>query len=712
VTFRIPIIMPLPNRRLFASLTVSTALVAFPALAEMTKSLNINGATGLIDMPSGEAQDDATFSFSTSVVGSVSRATLSFQITDRLSASFRFQTWRDWNTLFPAEEEKFSDKSLDIRYLLLKESTYLPSLTIGLNDFTGQGLFSSEYIAATKSFGERFKVTAGLGWGRLGSSGSIGQPFGDRPPLADDDRGQPNVEQWFRGDAAPFAGIEYKLTDTWTFKAEYSSDDYVLEDDIRGIIERDSPFNFGLEYQKGPNIRYGVYSLYGSEIGFAFHLVLDPKNRATGGVMGAAPVAVKARPSRSADPDAYDGGWVTQADAGPLLRKNLSKRLAVDGIVIEDLAYTATTVQIRIRNNRIDAGSQVIGRTARALSHVMPASVEVFEIVPVVNGIGASKVTIRRSDLEQLEFAPDNASALRQRVTVSDAGAFPAGGIGDDGLYPRFTWSLKPAFRMSEPLKGDLGLRLAASYDIRPGLVLSGSIYGRLVGNVDRSGEMSDSVLPHVRSDGSRYTKFGNPALETLTLAWYARPGKDLFSRVTIGYLERMHAGVSGEVLWKPVDSRLALGAELNYSKQRDTDGGFGFDEYDYDIVTGHVSAYYDFGNGYVGQLDVGRYLAGDVGATVSIDRVFVNGWRVGAFATVTDASASEFGEGGFDKGIRFSVPLNWALGNQTRNTIGATLRPNIGDGGARLDVNGRLYDSIRDYHTDVLDPEWGRVWR
>jgi hypothetical protein len=156
----------------------------------------------------------------------------------------------------------------------------------------------------------------------------------------------------------------------------------------------------------------------------------------------------------------------------------------------------------------------------------------------------------------------------------------------------------------------------------------------------------------------------------------------------------------------------LAVGVELNYSKQRDTDGGFGFDEYDYDVVTGYVSAYYEFGNGYVGQVDVGKYLAGDVGATVSLDRVFVNGWRVGAFATVTDASAAEFGEGAFDKGIRFSIPLNWALGNDGQGSLGASLRPNTGDGGAKLDVDGRLYNSIRSYHTGALDPEWGRVWR
>ena len=95
----------------------------------------------------------------------------------------------------------------------------------------------------------------------------------------------------------------------------------------------------------------------------------------------------------------------------------------------------------------------------------MPASVEVFEIVPVVNGIGASKITIRRSDLEELEYAADNATLLRERITITDAGPVPAYALGDEGLYPKFRWSLKPALRMSEPLKGDVGLRLSASYD-------------------------------------------------------------------------------------------------------------------------------------------------------------------------------------------------------------------------------------------------------
>ena len=71
------------SRSLLALLAVSTTLgaglLAGPALADMTRSFNLNGATGLIDMPSGDAQNDATFSFSMANIGPMTRATFSFQ---------------------------------------------------------------------------------------------------------------------------------------------------------------------------------------------------------------------------------------------------------------------------------------------------------------------------------------------------------------------------------------------------------------------------------------------------------------------------------------------------------------------------------------------------------------------------------------------------------------------------------------------------------
>ncbi|MEZ5799111.1 MAG: YjbH domain-containing protein [Paracoccaceae bacterium] len=704
---------------LAAALLSSLSFGAMLAVAETRPSLSFYGVPGLIDMPSGEALPDGALGVTVAGFGSQYRTTLTFQITPRISGSYRFISTRNWNDNIPPGDplddgySTYNDRSFDLRFLVLEESRYLPSLTVGLQDFAGTGVFGAEYVAATKTFGDRFKVTAGLGWGRFGSYNDIGSPFGARPEIDLGMGGKPSPDQWFRGPAAPFAGIEWAVNDRWTVKAEYSSDAYDVESGQRGLFERDSPFNFGIEYQRGDLMRVGLYSLYGSEIGLSFNMVLDPKKRSNHGIVSTAPTAVTTRPSRGANPALYDGGWVNQPEVPNLIYAELARRLAVDGMTIEHLSYTSGSVHLRLRNNQIDAGPQAIGRAARALSQVMPASVEVFEIVPVVRGMGASKVTLRRSDLESLEHAPGNDLVLHDRVTITDAGPVPEGGMGAAGTYPKLTWGLMPGFRLVQPMRGDIGLRFKASYELRPGLILSGTVYKRLADNFDKITPVAprspEEIPYHVRSDVEKYVKNGDPAVERLTLAWYAKPADNLYSRVTLGYLERMHAGVSGELLWKPVDSRLALGVEVNYSMQRDTDGGFGFGEYDYGIASGHVSAYYDFGGGYLGQVDVGRYLAGDAGATFSFDREFANGVKIGVYAALTSASAEEFGEGSFDKGIRLTVPMNWVLGQPSRAENTIDLRHLQRDGAVRLDVEGRLYDPIRDYHKGQLDSQWGR---
>ena len=53
-------------------------------------------------------------------------------------------------------------------------------------------------------------------------------------------------------------------------------------------------------------------------------------------------------------------------------------------------------------------------------------------------------------------------------------------------------------------------------------------------------------------------------------------------------------------------------------------DGVFGLQ--DYNVTKGHISAYYDLGEDFGGQLDVGRYHAGDYGAPLRLERVFDNG--------------------------------------------------------------------------------------
>lgn len=737
-------------RRQFAArclMSVSAAAVgvffATPQAHAQTKpSLNMYGATGLIDMPSGEAQPDGMLSLTSSHFGPISRNTLSFQITPRISASFRFLGIRDWNktaacqptcTTGTDQFDTYYDRSFDLRFKALNESRYVPAVTIGLQDFAGTGILSGEYIAATKNVTPAVKVTAGLGWGRLGSSGDIGSPFGIRPPIVVGFGGNFNVKQWFRGPAAPFAGVEWKLNEKWTLKAEYASDDYTEEAGTRSTFDRKSPYNFGVEYQPNDAYRVGAYYMYGSTLGIAGQLFINPKKRPTHGISDTAPAPVKPRPSRSIDPNAWEPGWIAQADAGPILRGNTAQILQDDGIIVESISYTATTAQVRIRNTRYYNNAQAVGRTARALSQTMPASVETFEIVPLANGVPASKVTVKRSDMEALEFSPDSITQMAQRVVVTGENSAPDGMIYDPELYPAFKWSIGPDarfrfFDQKAPFKINVGLAAKASYQFSPGLVLSGEVTQVIAGNLKDLPEPENRKrLQPVRSAVAYYDKEGTTAIERLALHWHSKIAPEVFTRVSVGYLERMFGGVSTEVLWKPSGSRWALGAEVNYLKQRAPDQGLGFTlptnmygtdpngldgPSSYTTLNGHISAYYEIGKGFHAQLDVGKYLAGDVGATLSIDREFGNGWRVGAFATKTNVSAADFGSGSFDKGIKVVIPMNWLTGKPSTTTMPTELRPFLRDGGARLDVDGRLYESVRGYQAGAIDDQFGRFWK
>ena len=84
----------------------------------------------------------------------------------------------------------------------------------------------------------------------------------------------------------------------------------------------------------------------------------------------------------------------------------------------------------------------------------------------------------------------------------------------------------------------------------------------------------------------------------------------------------------------------------------------------------------------------------------------------IGAFATLTDVSSEDFGEGSFDKGIRVTIPLAWITGNETRDAFRTVIRPVLRDGGARLNAPNRLYERARDSHAEALGSEWGRFWR
>ncbi|MDS9466046.1 YjbH domain-containing protein [Paracoccus sp. MBLB3053] len=730
---------PLTRRLLASTLPVALllGLGTNPGQADplIGTKLNGHGLPGGIDTPSAEMLPDGTLGATLNYSDMSRRNTLVFQAMPRLTVALRYGRFDSI-----AEDRGYVwDRSFDLRYQFLDEDPqgWRPAIAIGLQDFMGTGFYSAEYIVATKTISPRLRVSAGLGWGRLAQSGGIGSPFGDRPGPDAEEGGKPNVDQWFKGEMAPFVNATWQATDKLALIAEYSGDNYacetgIAEDCPRSVWLSDKDelknnINLGVSYQLGENYQLGGYLLGGKQVGLQFSVAMNSAQAPFPSGIEKAPAPVRPRPSPAADPEGWSGAWSADPTAQPAIQKALGDALDKEGQTLESMSLTATRAEVRIRNRRYMQPAEAIGRTARLMTRALPPSVETLVITSSEDGLPTSSVTLRRSDVERLENT--EASQIANAAVLTDADPRPGNLTYSEGLFPRFRWAIKPylstsIFDPDEPFRYEIGAQASAEYELVPGFVLAGTVRQRVLGTTDQEGpgglsaeeyealdtDYAENGVPRVRSDGRMYSGNSSPTIPRLTLAWYAKPTETIYSRVTTGLLERAYGGVSTEVLWYPTNSPLAIGAELNRVKKRDFRDVFGFR--DYEVTTGHVSAYYRFDNGITAQLDVGQYLAGDRGATVTIEREFANGWRVGAWASKTDLSAEDFGEGSFDKGVSISIPLAWGTGEPSMRRVGGNIRSLSRDGGSKLRVEGRLYDKVRDSQSGHLYQGWGRFWR
>ncbi len=714
-------------------------------------SYTIFGTPGLLEMPTAESANTGDIAATLSYAGSGGyKTSFNYQLTDRLSGAFRYSTFDNWQIVDPdnpdaARSKQTFDRSFDLQYRLTDESRYLPAIAIGLRDFLGTGRFGSEYIVGSKSVGSKLIVTGGLGWGRLSSRNGFSNPFSaidpyfdtrpvyvDRVQADDEDAGNGgtiSVNQFFRGDAALFGGFEYQITPTLGIKAEYSSNAY-LKETFTPAVNVSSPLNFGVTYRPRPGIELNAAYLNGEDLSASATFLINPTKRPTASGLEPAPAPVRVR---TADQRAAQT-WDQAKQPEPAVRAGLTQLLQVEGIELVGLEITDRTARVRYENTRYRSEAQAMGRVARMMTQIIPPSVQQFILEPTQAGLPLSSVTLPRRQIEQYENRVGGTAAIYDAATFGQAGA-------SDGLVmnpepeSRFRWGIGPylnlvIFSGTSSLEADVGVQVDAEYQVSRNLVISGRVRQSALGAQEALRFFDNpNDYANVRTDQAFFGRDGDLNLRHLTASYYTRLAPEVYGRVTAGYLEQMYGGISTEVLYAPVASKWALGAEVNYLAMRDQDLGLGFAQYktvrdpvtgfrnrvedgDYTVVSGHVSAYYDIGKGFQARVDAGRYLAGDWGATFALDREFENGWKIGGYFTLTDMPFDQFGEGSFDKGIRITIPYDYFIGTPSRRTTSTTLQSLSRDGGARVQVQGRLYETVRGGQLSDLDDTWGRFWR
>lgn len=678
------------------------------------------GGIGLLQTPTARMAADGDIAFTASHNSPYSRYNLTMQPFPWLEGSFRYINVSNIRYNIPdiSGDQNYKDKSIDFKVRLWEESRWLPEVAFGVRDIGGTGFFSSEHLVASKRFGP-IDASVGLATGYIGNRGDFTNPLGaiddkykDRRPIANSDitqAGRFGLSNMFKGPVGIFGGVTWQTPlDALLVKVEYDGNDYKREPRGNNLTQN-TPVNVGLVYVPNKNVELTAAWERGDAAMFSLTLRGNP------GYGNAAPKPFDPPPVRAGDPDAHAGGEapssqlatapgtgttneVTQSGGQPDWGTIASALRSNAGIRVDSISRRDGELFIDGYQTRFPSAPKGLGRAGRILSSSLGDEYDWYTVRSTRLGMPIVDMSVNRKALEGYVDGSVSEDVLRRSTELEVPSV-----ASRDVLYRAPSQPFGGGFNVGyrQNLGGPDGFILyqvaanySASYFFRPNIWLTGTASVDLFNNYDKFKYDAPSRLPRVRTDLRQYMTTSDVVLPNLQFNTAGRLGSDTYGLAYAGYLEWMYAGVGGEVLYRPMGESWAIGGNLNWVKQRDYDQHFGLR--DYSVTTGHATFYYSFGakERIVGSLSLGRYLAGDYGATLNIARAFDNGVTMGAYATKTDVSAADFGEGSFDKGIYFSIPFDIILPRSTRGRANINWNPLIRDGGAMLSRKYSLYSA------------------
>ena len=658
------------------------------------------GLPGVIDLPTAKRLPDGELVVTHQNHKYLFMTGLSFQALPRLGLSFRYGGHGLGGSF--AQGRINWDRSFDAQIFLADEGKYSPAISLGLRDFIGTGRYSSEYLVGTKSFG-KFEFTSGLGFGRLAGRNSFKNPLGKLSEKFDVREtnnlgrgGTLGTINWFQGNTAAFYGMQYFINEKARISVEYTPD-LMSSEDI--YLDVNSPWNFATSYRLNDYVSLSAQYLHGSQISVTGHVSVNPNRPPLLGGKELAPVPMRLR---------GEGVLPVKINDEKVIRKVLT----VDGFEVLNLEFNGDTVSIVIKNTKFRSTAQAVGRVASTLQRFTSDDIKFAKIsfYSQTLQIAAYKVNLEKIAREQ--FDPTLIKDEKPSIVAIDTKAFNIG----PSREKRFEWGIGPyithrLFNPDLPLSLETGVEIQTGYQLGYGLKISSSIRKSVLTNLTDNNRRSNSVLPRVHSDWPLYDFAGQSGhIHSLAISYLKNIAPGLYGRARAGLLEPFFAGIGGEILYKPANRPLGIGLDIHHVRKRDYD--MKFDLLDYETTVGHVSLYYDAGEIFDIEINAGRYLAGDWGATATISREFGSGWQVGGYATLTDVPFDTFGEGSFDKAIYVSIPIDWIISSPTQAQRRLTLRPITRDGGANLASARSLNQYTKRSHNASFQREFGRLWK
>ncbi len=660
------------------------------------------GTTGLIDIPTARMASDGTLRTTAAIQSRTNSYAITYQATPWLEGTFRYTGFTDTSYTY--------DRNYEAKLRLWKEDDYLPQIAVGIRDLVGTGLWGSEYVVASKKI-DNFDITLGIGWGRLAGKGDFRNPLtfvSDSFEVRDTDfglGGELSSGIFFRGkESGLFGGIAYQL-DSYpiSLMLEYNPDQYDFEVAVGGR-EPDSPISAAVKWDAAPGLSLTLSRQHNQEWGMQLTAALDtkslPRKPARRLYLSSIDLESSDLPKGINQSSWYDTFLFDAERSGLLLLE----------ATVDESRHTATIV---MGNTAYPVWIDAVDYMVSLADLHLPTTVNMINIVVEEEGHRLNTIRMRRPSLN---FGK-NRQLVEREIRIEPFKPISFVQHRTDFVQKKILLDINLSNRVQlfdpdDPARYQLYAKIGLSMMLPGNWVLGGAIDRDITSNFDESTRQSDSVLTRVRSDVVRYLNEGESGLDSLYVQKRGNLFQDTYFRVFGGVLESMYSGVGGEVVFQPFQSRLAVGLSANWVKQRDYDKTF--KHLEYETSTAFASAYWasPFYNFDVA-VHAGKYLARDVGATLEVRRTFGNGWMVGLWATKTNVSAKDFGEGSFDKGLFFKIPFNGFLGTSSRSNYTTRIRPIQRDGGQYLeDFMGRIWWDLRGARYDVFSQSMSRLSR
>ena len=669
---------------------------------------NIFGEIGLITLPSAFSRKAGEINVNFSQNEIFKYGALVVSPFDWLEASYFYYRPSDLWWVGPSTKGLYLDKGFSLK--VSQNITNNFAIAAGLSDFAGTGFFTREYLISSfqKDF---YRITLGLGWGKFSGVDNFSNPLAFlsdslkvRPGTSKnyDLGGNIATDQWFRGDASVIGGAEfffYPYLKNVSFKIEYDPFNYVSDFSARAgsggmdfnLRKRESNINYGLSWNVTKGFDIGIHYIKGNTLNLSFTL----------GANFSKPAFQKSLPPLKIV-SANKGSSAKMRFYEDLIRNINDQGVLLQSAEIQEKHLTVAVSQDKFRN-QLQAHA-LVGQNAVAIANIH--GVDIIDVTTVSINAGLELNRINTPTHLFTSHATSNPQALIDEAHLSPGKQkeYETLEFLPKAKFPASFTSITPGLVnfVGDPARfyyGGINLKLDNQLQLSRRLHLNTLLNFGLYNTFDEKSNNPDSRLPHVRTDIVSYLQESSNYISRMQLDYFYSPTSNLYGKMSAGILEDMYGGLGLEVLYKPFDQNFSIGMEAYKVKKRDFDRLAQF--LDYEILTGHMNFnYYHPKSRILGTLSFGRYLAGDQGYTLDFSRRLSSGFRVGAFFSKTNVSAELFGEGSFDKGFYFQVPLDLIFNSYRGGFFNFELRPLTRDGGQKLkpgnDLIGVIHSASR----------------